>query len=86
MYQVFLSQRAQEFLEKLDNINSERIKERLKKLEDNPIPSDTKFVGRENGEKIFRYRIGDFRALYKVKYAESIVLITKIDKISRVYD
>lgn len=36
-------------------------------------------------KKIFRYRIGDFRALYKVKEAEQIVLVAKIDKRPRVY-
>ena len=43
-------------------------------------------MGRENGDKIFRYRIGDHRALYKVKEKEKIVLITKIDKRPRVYN
>jgi len=55
----------------------------LKRLADNPIPSDAKFLGRHKGEKVFRYRIGDYRALYKVK--EKVVLIVKIDKRSRVY-
>ena len=73
-------------MNKLDNHINERIKNRLKKLADDPIPSDSKFIGRENNEMIFRYRIGDYRTLYKVKHAEKIVLITKIDKRPRVYD
>ncbi|MBI2507482.1 type II toxin-antitoxin system RelE/ParE family toxin [Candidatus Woesearchaeota archaeon] len=52
-----------------------------------PVPSDAKFIGRdESGEKIFRYRIGDYRALYKIKDHEKVILITKIDKRPRVYD
>ena len=86
MYDVHLSQKASKFLEKLDTQASERIKERLKKLGDNPIPSDSKFIGRQDHDKIFRYRIGDFRALYKIKENEKIVLIAKIDKRPRVYD
>lgn len=85
MYAVELSQRAQKFLEKLDNHIRERIEERLRNLSANPVPSDAKFITREDNDKIFRYRIGDYRALYKVKDADKIVLVTKIDKRPRVY-
>ena len=86
MYFVELSVRAQDFLEKLDRNVKERIEKRLKNLEDNPIPSDSKFIGRENNEMIFRYRIGKFRALYKIKESQKIILVTKIDKRDKVYD
>ena len=86
MYIVELSIRAQDFLEKLDNDTRKRIEKRLKNLENNPFPSDAKFIGRDNGEMVFRYRIGKFRALYKVKETQKIILVTKIDKRDRVYD
>lgn len=70
---------------KLDKHITERIEKRLKNLGENPVPSDAKFICREDGDKVFRYRIGDFRALYKVKDADKIVLITKIDKRPRIY-
>ncbi|MBT4539572.1 type II toxin-antitoxin system RelE/ParE family toxin [Candidatus Woesearchaeota archaeon] len=85
MFEVHLSQRANKFLNKLDQHISNRIKEKLSSLKNNPIPKDAKFIRRENNDKVFRYRIGDFRALYKVKDVEKIVLIAKIDKRSRVY-
>ena len=85
MYSVELSQLAQRFLEKLDKHIKERLEERLRKLEDNPVPKEAKFISRVAGEKIFRYRIGNYRALYKVKDKEKIVLIAKIDKRPRVY-
>ncbi len=86
MYEVHLSQDADGFLEKLDTHISERIKNRLKRLSDEPHPSDAKFITRDyDGEMLFRYRIGDHRALYKVKENEKIVLVTKIDKRPRVY-
>ena len=86
MYSVELSQLDDKFLNKLDKQHSERIKERLKKLGEIPIPSDAKFMGRDLGEKVFRYRIGDYRALYKIKETEKVVLIAKIDKRPRIYD
>ena len=85
MYSVDLSQRSQKFLEKLDKHIRERIEERLKRLNENPVPPDAKFITRENGDKIFRYRIGDYRALYKVKENEKVVLVAKIDKRPRIY-
>lgn len=85
MYSVEISQKAWDFLEKVDKNISERIIEKLKKLEENPVPSDSKFICREDNDKIFRIRIGDYRALYKLKDEKKIVLITKIDKRPRVY-
>jgi mRNA interferase RelE/StbE len=85
LYSVELSQRTVKFLSKLDNHLNTRIRERLKKLSDNPVPSDAKFISREEGDKIFRYRIGDYRALYKVKEKEKIILVAKIDKRPRIY-
>ncbi len=85
MYAVYLSQNSQKFLEKLDDRLRKRIEDRLKNLGENQIPCDAKFIFREKGEKIFRYRIGDYRALYKVKDKEKIVLVTKIDKRPRIY-
>ncbi len=87
MHSVEYSDHAQKFLRGLDTHIVKRIMDRLQKLAMNPIPRDSKFIERDaDGEKIFRYRIGDYRALYKVKENQQIVLITKIDKRPRVYD
>ena len=86
MYSVELSQKADKFLEKLDKHVRDRLEERLKRLGEEPVPSDAKFICRDNGDKVFRYRIGDYRALYKVKDKEKIILIAKIDKRPRVYN
>lgn len=86
MFFVDISQNAQRFLDKLDSHISERIESTLKRLENNPVPSDAKFIGRDKGEKVFRYRIGDYRALYTLNEKDKIVLVTKIDKRPRVYD
>ena len=64
---------------------SERIKERLKILSENPVPTDAKFINREDDYKVFRLRIGDYRALYKLKEKDNVVLVAKVDKRPRVY-
>ena len=85
MYKVENSRRADKYLNKLDLHIRKIIKKGLKKLEKNPIPSDAKFITRHKGDKVFRVRIGDFRALYKLKKKENVVLIANIDKRPRIY-
>lgn len=86
MYSLELSQRAQRFLDKLDLHIKERIESSLKRLKENPVPSDAKFICREGGDKVFRYRIGDYRALYILYDDKKMILVTKIDKRARVYE
>ena len=85
MYFVVLSQRADKYLSKLSKDIGERIKKKLKFLGNVPVPSDAKFLGRHKGDKLFRYRVGNYRALYKIKEENKTVLIAKIDKRPRVY-
>jgi len=87
LHNLEYSNKAKKFLKSLDKHIIERILNSLERLKNNPILSDSKFIGRdENGEKVFRCRMGDYRALYKLKESEKIILITKIDKKPRVYD
>lgn len=82
---IVLSVRAQRFLDKLSSQLTSRIQARLARLQSDPVPSDAKFLGRDRGEKVFRYRIGDHRVLYTVDHARRQVVIAKIDKRSRAY-
>jgi len=86
MFSLDFSERAKRFLKKLDKHISERIVIKLETLGENPFPSDSKFIGRDRGEKVFRVRIGDYRALYIVDENKEIILVTKIDKRDKVYD
>ncbi len=82
---IGLSVRAQKFLDNFDRNIRERIENRLRNLKGNPVPSDVKFIRREKGLMLFRYRIGDYRVLYKFMKKDKIILVTKIDKRPRVY-
>jgi len=86
MLNIVYSKWAENFLKKLEKYISLRILERINKLKDDPVPSDARFIGRDKGEKLYRYRIGDYRALYKLKELQGIILIIKIDKRSKIYD
>jgi mRNA-degrading endonuclease RelE of RelBE toxin-antitoxin system len=57
---------------------------RIRQLAQNPFPSDMKRVlGRK--ELVFRVRVGDYRILYVVFQKEKEILISDIDKRSRIY-
>ena len=85
IYDIHLSQISQKFLDKSNSAIRKQIESRLKNLSSNAVPNDSKFIFRHEGDMVFRYRIGQFRALYKIKEGESIVLIMKIDKRPRIY-
>ena len=73
-------------LDKLDNQNKERIKNRLLKLQADPFPPEVERVEGYKGEKVFIVRAGDYRILYVVRYETSLIFVAKIDKRGRVYD
>jgi len=75
--------RALKFLSKLEKVSKERIFKRIKELCEDPFPSDVKKL---KGEKdVYRIRIGDFRVLYRIISEDDVILIFRVDKISRVY-
>ena len=82
---IEFSNQSSKFLKRLDKKLLLRIFNKLEILKENPIPSDAKFIRRENNEKVFRIRIGKIRVLYKIKKTEKVILVSKIDKRERVY-
>jgi mRNA interferase RelE/StbE len=52
-------------------------------LKDNPVPQDAKHIIGEHG--VYRIRIGDYRALYRINYQENKIIVFVIDKRERVY-
>lgn len=48
------------------------------------VPSNVKRIIGERG--VFRPGIGDYRALYRINYEASNVIIFKIDKRERIYN
>ncbi len=75
--------KALKFLSKLEKGSKERVFKRIKKLGNDPFPSDVKKL---KGEKdVYRIRIGDFRVLYRVIPEDDTILVFRVDKRSRVY-
>jgi len=73
------------FLKNLDKHIADRILTKMDiLLTDNPIPHEAKRIVGKQG--IFRIRIGEYRALYRINYSEQKVIIIKLDKRSKVYN
>ena len=78
-YQVFLHKKAQKKLEKFSD--RERIRTHLRTLERFPDSGD--LIRIEDG--IYRMRIGEYRALFKVYDEENIIVVINIDVRGRIY-
>ena len=71
-YKVMLHQRAEKFLDDLDERTKDRIKRSLRQLQEDPIRgrpgSDIRrLVGTKGRQDLFRLRVGDFRVIYAVE-------------------
>ena len=84
MFEIVLDKQADKFLRKCEKILFDRIVKKLEELKTNPVPHDSKRVQGYN-EPIFRIRIGDYRALYRVNHEEKRIVVVKVDKRERVY-
>jgi len=72
------SQKAREQIKKIAQDDQKRIIEKVEFYLSTPDPlSFAKFVGRRNGTKVYRFRIGDWRVIFDWEDGKSI-LITKI--------
>ncbi len=83
MYNPFLSPNARKFLKRC--IDKNRIIKKIKDLSSSPFPSDVKRVAGRS-EKVFRAKVEPYRILYVVFEDKKEILVSDIDKRSRVYD
>jgi mRNA interferase RelE/StbE len=78
-YDVFLHKKAQKNLEKFSD--RDRIRTHLRALEQFPDSGD--LIRIEDG--IYRMRIGEYRALFKVYDDEKIIVVINVDVRGKVY-
>lgn len=83
-FEILYDKQPEKFLEKLDTHIASRIIGKIEVLAANPVPSNAIAIEGEHG--VFRIRIGDYRALYRINYEAKRIIIIKLDKRSRVYD
>ncbi len=85
MFFIEYDKQPNRFLKKVDKQIAKRIMDKIDEaLKDSAVPHDAKTIVGHHG--VFRIRIGDYRALYRVDYTNKKVIIIKLDKRSRVYE
>ncbi|RLI80386.1 type II toxin-antitoxin system RelE/ParE family toxin [Archaeoglobales archaeon] len=81
-YEVYIHPKVINFLKKIPEKDAERIKEKISELIN---PYSVRYVKIKGRKDTYRVRVGDYRILYKVDDSKKLVVVSKVDKRSRVY-
>jgi mRNA interferase RelE/StbE len=85
MYELTLTRKAQKFYEEVDTSLAERLNRCFDQLRENPYehPNIKRLKGTFSG--LLRYRVGDWRVVYRIDEAQSLITILLIAHRSDVY-
>ena len=72
------------FLKNQDKHIIQRLMDKIDELGSNPVPHNAIAIVGEHG--VYRIRIGDYRAIYRINYQLNNIIIVKLDKRERAYD
>ncbi len=85
MYKVFYLDSVQKDLDRLDRPTRLRVLNKIEKhLAKDPKGLGKPLTGQFKG--LWRYRIGDFRVIYKVAEEEILIIVARIGHRKNVYD
>ena len=82
MFSVEFSGTSKSFLKKLDKKDSENILNKIYSIRNDPF----KYLKRLQGEKLWRLRIGDYRAIADVIISVNKIVVIRIGKRCNVYN
>ncbi len=82
MYTLEISKSAKKFLEKLNQKDREIILNKIYSLKDNPF----RYLKRLQGEKLWRLRVGDYRAIIDVIISMNRIIVLRIGHRKNIYD
>ena len=81
MFQIELTETAKKFIKKLNKKDSEMILVKLNSIRNNPF----RFLKRLQGEKLWRLRISDYRAIMDVMVSMNKIIVIRIGHRKNVY-
>lgn len=86
MYQLLLSESAQRFYERADSPLQRRLDRCFERLQADPHrhPNIKRLTGPLSGS--FRYRVGDYRVVYRIEDDDRVVIVLIIAHRSEVYE
>ncbi len=82
MYSLYIRKSAQKSLAKIAETERNGIIYRIKLLEENPRPANSKKL---KGRDAYRIRVGNYRVIYEIEDDKLIVLVIAIGHRSSVY-
>ena len=85
MYKILYLDSVQKDMERLDRPTRKRILNKIEKhLAKDPKELGRPLVGQFQG--LWRYRVGDFRVIYKVAEEEILIIVARVGHRKNVYD
>ena len=82
MFQIEFTETAKDFLKKLKKNDAEIILNKIYSIRENPY----RFLKRLQGEKLWRLRIGDYRAVVDVIVSINKIMVIRIGHRKNIYD
>jgi len=82
MYSIQIEKNAENFLKKLQMKDAEIILNKIYSIKENPF----RYLKRLQGEKLWRLRIGDYRAIVDVIISMNKIIVIRIGHRKNVYD
>ncbi|MEK6914598.1 MAG: type II toxin-antitoxin system RelE/ParE family toxin [Nanoarchaeota archaeon] len=82
MFHIEITETAKSFLKKLDKKDSEIILNKIYSIRENPY----RFLKRLQGEKLWRLRIGEYRAVIDLIISMNKIIVVRIGHRKNVYN
>jgi len=82
MYSIQIEKNAEDFIKKLQKKDAEIILNKIYSIRENPF----RYLKRLQGEKLWRLRIGDYRAIVDVIISMNKIIVIRIGHRKNVYD
>ena len=82
MYSIQIEENAEKFLKKLNKKDAEIILNKIYSIKDDPF----RFLKRLQGQKLWRLRITDYRAIVDVVISMNKIVVLRIGHRKNIYD
>lgn len=82
MYNIQIEKNAEDFLKKLEKKDAELILNKIYSIRENPF----RYLKRLQGEKLWRLRIADYRAIIDIVISMNKIIVLRIGHRKNVYD
>ncbi len=82
MYSVELTETSKKFLKRLDKKDLDMILNKIYSIRDNPF----RYLKRLQGEKLWRLRIADYRAVMDILVSMNKIIVVRIGHRKNIYD